>query len=47
MSPEMILIVTCAVWVGAWGSSGIYYKKNNHSKPFGRGFLAEIGRAHV
>ncbi len=40
MSPEMILIVTCAVWVGAWGSSGIYYKKNNHSKPFGRGFLA-------
>lgn len=35
-----ILIVAFAVWVLAWLGAGIYYKKNNHSLPFGRGFLA-------
>ena len=40
MSGGLMLFLMFAVWVGAWIGSGIYYKKNNHTQPFGRGFLA-------
>lgn len=40
MSPVTMSIIMFIVWIGAWIASGIYYKKNNHSQPFGRGFLA-------
>jgi len=40
MSSITIFIVTFAVWFFSWIGAGIYYKKNSHTKPFGRGFLA-------
>ena len=39
MSGGLMLFLIFAVWVGAWIGSGIYYKKNNHTQPFGRGFF--------
>lgn len=39
MSQLTVLIATFAVWFASWIGAGVYYKKNSHSKPFGRGFL--------
>ena len=47
MSGGLMLFLIFAVWVGAWIGSGIYYKKNNHTQPFGRGFLAGMFAALV
>ncbi|CAD9193996.1 hypothetical protein [Acinetobacter bohemicus] len=42
MSPVTMLILMIVVWIIAWFSSGFYYKKNNQSQPFGRGFLVGL-----
>lgn len=47
MLSETVLTLVLIIWGGIWIGSSIYYKKNNHSQPFGRGFLAGLCIAFV